>query len=215
MTNFTILAVMGILALGLVVSGCSGDKERLIQKVLVQADSIGALQRDLQWQSDSLRTALVKLSVKSAALDSQMAARTIADRELRNVNAQLSRAKHDYERLEASKEMALAQKDSSLMTMDSVLADTSTALVTARSECAQLAEQLRERIDLIQKVRPWYYKWRHDATERNFAEVLFGSDKAKSPDYQEPESDFLTFEAVPDTGFGQLISDESVSRDDK
>ncbi len=114
MKNFTILAVTSILAVGLVISGCSGEKERLVQKVLVQADSISALQRNLQWQTDSLRTALVKLSVKSAALDSQMAAHASAEKRLRNVSAQLSRAKHDYERLEASTEMALTRKDSSL-----------------------------------------------------------------------------------------------------
>jgi septal ring factor EnvC (AmiA/AmiB activator) len=214
MKNLTILVVTGVLAIVLVISGCSGEKERLVQKVLAQADTISALHRDLQWKSDSLRTASVKLSVTSAALDSQMQAQAKTAKTLRQVAARLSKANHDYERLEASKMMALAQKDSTLFVLDSAFADTSTALVVVRGKCGQLADQLRDRNNLISKVRPWYYKWRHDATERSFVEVLFGSDKAKSPDYPEPESDFRTLEAVPDTNSGQVISEESVFRND-
>ncbi|TFH52868.1 MAG: hypothetical protein E4G91_11855, partial [Candidatus Zixiibacteriota bacterium] len=181
MKNFAGLVLGSVLAVGLVISGCSGEKERLVQKVLAQTDSISVLQRNLQWKTDTLRTISVRLSVTSAALDSQMQARANTAKKLREVSAQLSQARRDHERLKSSTEMALLQKDSSQAALESILSDTNTALMTARNECGQLAEELQQRTVLIRNVKSWYYKWRHDATERNFLEVLFASDKAGSP----------------------------------
>lgn len=212
MKNLTKLALGSVLVLGLVINGCSGEKERLVRKVMTQADSIGALQRDLLWKSDSLVTASVKLSVIGAALDSQMQAHTNTALELRQISSRLAKAKHDYERLVASTEIAFVQRDSSQTALKSVLSGTIKTLLIARGECEELAEQLNQKTDLILKVRSWYYKWRHDATERSFLEVLFASDKAKSPDYPEPEADFRISESVQDTNSGRAISDKSSSK---
>ncbi|GEM_PF-6461351 len=204
MKNVVTLLLASTLILGLVINGCSDEKQQLARKVSVQADSISALGRDLQRQSDSLRVALVKLEVKSAALDSQMLAHTMISGELRDVTARLSEAESSCDRFRDSARTALQQKELSLTGVKTELSDSNATLLSVRAECDSLSAYLAERTRLIGQIKPWYFKWRHDATERNLLERLFGTDKASSPDY--PEPDIVMTENPPEASPDRVIS---------
>ena len=190
----TILAV--VLAAVMAVS-CSHEKEMLRQKLAVQTDSIGAIRTELRATADSAKMYAEQIAEYETKLNDLTAKQEQADKRSSGLDFRMNVLKQSMDSAASASASTLAQKDLQLRQAASELTDSTAVIGNLHQQVSVTRKSLDSVTQFVQVVQPWYAKWRHDATERNFLEVLFGSDKAESPGVPEPT--FGAVEASPDT----------------
>ena len=171
----------------LIMSGCSNEKQVLRQRVAAQADTIAQINGKLLMKTDSLQNVTLQLNQTVLERDTVTKEKETLTHNLRQLNSQMKQLKADNQELEKSLEKSLALRDSIVTYCSNALADSSKALGQLRIEISSAHLTISQRDSLLGEIRPWYTKWKHDATKRNFIKVLFGSGKAKPPNFPEPE----------------------------
>jgi TolA-binding protein len=188
-------AVVGLTAL-VAVSGCS-DKEAVIRaqqatsQIAVQTDSLKALRAELTAKSDSLQVIKqlgtnANTQIQSLTDQNQKASRNIAA-----LSRKIDENDKAYQNLVQSSKYEVFRRDSLLAEINSVFSDTNITLTDVRQELGNEKVMSQVKTDFIENVKPWYTKYKHDATKRNFLQVLFASGKAKTPVNAEPSFDNL------------------------
>ncbi|MGB5105304.1 MAG: hypothetical protein WBP29_01165 [Candidatus Zixiibacteriota bacterium] len=207
------IAVMLVLAL---VLGCT-DKEMesqyklTVSQLAAQADTIKQLRTTVQKKSDSLTTALQLATSADMKGDSLLQAYQRASGHAANLTKELQALKNDCVEMEAGLRTEIQERDSILVAIDAIFSDTNTTLTTVRGQLSNERSRTEWLANLVEKIRPWYKKWKHDATKRNFLQVLFASGKAKTPVTEEPNLDSIR---IPmDTTFKMVPADTSEIKD--
>lgn len=180
-------ALIGVILV--VMTGCSNEKKLLRQQVAAQADSLTQLRGQLQERSDSVQGLSSQLAQARAEADSIANIGETNKKQIGRLNSQLKVLRDSNSELKLSLDRTQAANDSLVQQVQyysTLLADTVSALAGFRAENIRVYQTMVERDSLLAQIRPWYSKWKHDATKRNFIEVLFGSDKARRPDFPEP-----------------------------
>ena len=180
--KFYALLIMGAFV---IMSGCSNEKKLLKQQVVAQADSISQLRVDLRSASDSLQNASMQLQQSRSEIDSISKENATHIQRARQLSSQVNKLKDDNKNLQDSLQISKSASDSIKTYYSGVLVDTINALAGFRSESAQAHQAVAQRDALLAQIKPWYTKWKHDS-KRGFLKVLFGSGKAKNPDFPEP-----------------------------
>jgi chromosome segregation ATPase len=200
----TLILATGLFAL--VVIGCSHEKEdQLTRQVAAQADSIRTMQNMILAQTDSLRSSKqelinVKTAYDSLAVQNQHASKQTSGK-LAELNTQVHNLKNMNSNLIDAMKVEEAKNDSAdmvLRSLNAIFADTNVTLSNVRGELGDSKMQLADKLELIRKITPWYYKWRQDA-HRSFIKVMFAAGKAKKPDFAEPDLTNATTTPPTDT----------------
>jgi chromosome segregation ATPase len=188
-------AVVGLTVL-LAASGCSNqDAEMRAQQatsqISAQTDSLKALRTELTAKSDSIQIVLqlganANEKIQSLTDQNQKASRNIAA-----LSRKTEEMEKNYQDLVQSSRYEQFRRDSLLAEINSIFSDTNITLTEVRQELGNEKVMSQVKSDFIDNVKPWYNKWRHDATQRNFLQVLFASGKAKKPVNTEPSFDNL------------------------
>jgi outer membrane protein assembly factor BamE (lipoprotein component of BamABCDE complex) len=188
-------AVVGLTTL-LVVNGCSNKEaemrlEQVSSQVTAQTDSLRVLRAELTAKSDSLKVVMqlgdnANEKIQSLTDQNQKASRNIAA-----LSRKTEEQDKKYQDLQQSSKYEVFRRDSLLAEINTVFSDTNITLVEVRQELGNEKVMSRVKSDFIENVKPWYAKWKHDATKRNFLQVLFASNKAKKPAHPEPSFDSL------------------------
>jgi chromosome segregation ATPase len=179
------LSLAGVVLL--IMTGCSNEKQVLRQRVAAQADTIAQINGKLQLKTDSLQNVTSQLNQTLVERDSVTKERETLAHNLRQLNSQVKQLKTNNQELEKSLDKSLALQDSIVTYCSNALGDSSRALGQLRTEISSAHLTISQRDSLLDEIRPWYTKWKHDATKRNFIKVLFGSGKAKPPNFPEPD----------------------------
>lgn len=193
--RITALSIAGMLVLALVL-GCT-DKEmesqyRLtVSQLAAQADTIRQLRNTVQTKSDSLSTALQLASSADMKGDSLLQKYQRASGHAANLTKELQALKNDCVEMEAGLRTEIQERDSILVAIDAIFSDTNMTLTSVRGQLSNERSRTQWLANLVEKIRPWYKKWKHDATKRNFLQVLFASGKAKTPVTEEPNLDSI------------------------
>lgn len=169
-----------------IMTGCSNEKQVLRQRVAAQADTIAQINGKLLMKTDSLQNVTLQLNQTLVERDSVTRERETLAHNLRQLNSQVTRLRTDNQELEKSLDKSLALRDSIVTYCSNALADSSKALGQLRMEMSSAHLTISQKDSLLDEIRPWYTKWKHDATKRNFIKVLFGSGKTKPPNFPEP-----------------------------
>lgn len=192
-----ILAVTaaGLVALALL-SGCT-DKEmqaayqQSLTTSAAQVDTIRMLRNTIQTKSDSLTMVLDMRGSAEMRLDTLMQKYQRATNNVAGLNKQLKNLQEECAAREEALLTGIRERDSVLTVIDALFSDTNVTLTQIRGELGNEKTRSAWLSDLLNKVKPWYKKWKHDATKRNFLQVLFASGKAKAPEFPEPNLDSL------------------------
>jgi hypothetical protein len=151
-----------------------------------QEATIKELSNNLEISSDSLTNSVLKLASLADNLDN-------LSNEYKNSAASVIRlssklrtlsASFDSLRIDSGRKCSLLEAE--FTSIQDSFADSNRVLEELRSLNSALNLNLDGCHELISHTIPWYLKWKHDATERSFVEVLFGADKGKKPDITEP-----------------------------
>jgi hypothetical protein len=188
-------AVIGLTAV-LALSGCSNKEaetryQQATTQVTVQTDSLKALRAELNAKADSLQIVLqlgtnANEKIQSLTEQNQKASRNIAA-----LSRKIEEKDKSYQDLKQSSDYEVFRRDSLLAEINSVFSDTNITLTDVREELGNEKVMSQVKSDFIENVKPWYAKYKHDATKRNFLQVLFASGKAKTPTNAEPSFDNL------------------------
>jgi flagellar basal body-associated protein FliL len=188
-------AVVGLTVL-LAVSGCSNkDAEMRAQQatsqIAVQTDSLKALRTELAAKSDSIQVVLqlganANEKIQSLTDQNQRASRNVAA-----LSRKTEEMEKNYQDLVQSSRYEQFRRDSLLAEINSVFSDTNITLTEVRQELGNEKVMSQVKSDFIDNIKPWYAKYKHDATKRGFLKVLFASGKAKTPATPEPSFDIL------------------------
>jgi hypothetical protein len=188
-------AVVGFAAL-LAVNGCSNKEmetryQQASTQVIVQTDSINALRAQLSAKSDSLHVVMqlgnnANGQIQALAAENQKSQKTIA-----GLHRKIDEQDKSYQDLKTSSTYEVFRRDSLLAEINTVFSDTNITLTEVRQELGNEKVMSQVKSDFIDNVRPWYAKYKHDATHRNFLQVLFASGKAKKPTNAEPSFESL------------------------
>jgi septal ring factor EnvC (AmiA/AmiB activator) len=173
-------------AIVMVSLGCSNEKKRLRQQVAAQVDTLTQLRGSLQARSDSLQNAMTSLSQTRTVLDSVNSQNESFQQRIGRLNSQLKQSKEVNENLRASLDKSLALRDSLTAYYTQAFADSSSLLNRLRANITLADSTIAQRDTLMERIRPWYMKWRHDA-HRSFIKVMFGAGKARKPNFPEPD----------------------------
>jgi uncharacterized lipoprotein YehR (DUF1307 family) len=188
-------AVVGLTAL-VAVSGCS-DKEAVIRaqqatsQIAVQTDSLKALRAELTAKSDSLQVIKQLGTNANTQIQSLTDQNQTASRNIAALSRKIDENDKAYQNLVQSSKYEVFRRDSLLAEINSVFSDTNITLTDVRQELGNEKVMSQVKTDFIENVKPWYTKYKHDATKRNFLQVLFASGKAKTPVNAEPSFDNL------------------------
>jgi hypothetical protein len=188
-------AVVGLMAL-LVVSGCSNKEAEIAYKqatshVTAQTDSLKALRTELAAKSDSLQVAMQLGTNANEKIQSLTDQNQKSSRNIVALSRKIDEKDLAYQNLEQSSKYEQFRRDSLLAEINSVFSDTNISLTEVRQELGNEKVMSQVKSDFIENVKPWYAKYKHDATKRNFLQVLFASGKAKTPVNAEPSFDNL------------------------
>jgi|GEM_PF-5425701 len=188
-------AVVGLAVL-LAVSGCS-DKEAVMRaqqatsQIAVQTDSLRALRAELTAKSDSIQIITQLGANANGKIESLTDQNQKASRNIAALSRKIDEKDKNYQNLEQSSKYEVFRRDSLLAEINSVFSDTNITLVEVRQELGNEKVMSQVKSDFVENIKPWYNKWKHDATKRNFLQVLFASGKAKKPINAEPSFDNL------------------------
>ena len=188
-------AVVGLTVL-LAVSGCSNKEaetryQQASSQVTAQTDSLRALRTELTVKSDSLQIVMQLGANANGKIESLTEQNQKASRNIAALSRKIDEKDKDYQNLEQSSKYEQFRRDSLLAEINSVFSDTNITLTDVRQELGNEKVMSQVKSDFIENVKPWYNKWKHDATKRNFLQVLFASGKAKKPTNAEPSFDNL------------------------
>jgi chromosome segregation ATPase len=209
-------ALFVIVLIGLVVAVVlaikySREANQVRQDLAAQSDTTAVVRSQLAAANDSLSGKIEQLGAMAGELDSisGLYAQSLQRGDRLAAAARGLRATVDSLKvLSATHQSRIDELTTALTGAENRLADTVVALTTTRKRVDSTTTLLTERTVLISRLQPWYAKWKHDATERNWLEKLFGSDKAKTPDFPEP-----MFPSVSvDTGPSDTAAEPQASR---
>ncbi len=197
----SIIVFTGLAAFGLLLSGCKdeelqGQYQQAVQQMATQADQIKSLHAQVQVKSDSLNLALEAITATELRADSLNQKYRWASNNAAGLSKELKSLQEDCSKREAELLTGIRERDSVLTVIDALFSDTNVTLTAVRGELGDERTRSAFLSDLLAKVKPWYKKWKHDATKRNFLQVLFASGKAKKPDFPEPNIDTLMMPAA-------------------
>jgi chromosome segregation ATPase len=167
----------------------SSDANRFRNDLAAQIDTVATVRAELAIARDSLKRTNDEIVSTSQALDSMT---QLYDQSMQLANGlsnRISKLSKQTDSLKALSETYLAQLQTQEKTLSAVrgqLADTSQLLSTTRINLDSAKASLNGNVMFINQLHPWYLKWKHDATERNWLEKIFGADKAKAPEFPEP-----------------------------
>ncbi len=188
-------AVVGLTTL-LAVSGCSNKEletryQQATSQITAQSDSLTAIRMQLAAKSDSLQVVMqlggnANEKIQTLTEQNQKASKNIA-----GLTRKVEELNKNYAQLEQSSKYEVFRRDSLLAEINSVFSDTNITLTQVRQELGNAKVMSQVKSDFIDNIKPWYAKYKHDATKRNFLQVLFASGKAKKPVNVEPSFDNL------------------------
>ena len=195
MNKILAAAAVGLTTL-LVVNGCSNKEaemryQQATSQVTAQTDSLRALRTELTAKSDSLQVVMQLGGNANEKIQSLSDQNKKASRNIATLSQKLQAREKDYQNLEASSKYEVFRRDSLLAEINTVFSDTNITLGEVRRELGNEKVMSQVKSDFIENVKPWYAKYKHDATKRNFLQVLFASNKAKKPANPEPSFDSL------------------------
>jgi hypothetical protein len=181
----------------------SGEAKRLQKDLTTRTEAVSAAQTELTHVSDSLKYMTGQSVVLSSRLDSisHRYDRALTDGLQLTVKiARLSRIVDSLKALSNDRLAQFQEQGNILASLKIRLADSVNTLKDARMHLDSTRAFVNERNVFISQIQPWYIKWKHDATERNWFEKLFGADKAKTPSIPEPEFPTAAIDSlVPDS----------------
>jgi septal ring factor EnvC (AmiA/AmiB activator) len=197
----SILVFAGLAAFGLLLSGCKdeelqGQYQQAVQQMAAQADEIKSLRAQVQVKSDSLTAVHEMVASTELRADSLNQKYRSAYNNAAGLSKELKSLQEDCSKREEELLAGIRERDSVLTVIDALFSDTNVTLTSVRGELGDERTRSVFLSDLLAKVKPWYKKWKHDATKRNFLQVLFASGKAKKPDFPEPNIDTLMMPAA-------------------
>jgi hypothetical protein len=165
------------------------DAKQLRHDLAAQNDTLTTVRTELASANDTLVVRDEQLSALNERLDSLAQEYKQATSQNHQLSVSIARLTARTDSLAAVSGELKDQLTQQLVTVThttSQLSDTLRSLVVTRHRLDSTVTLLTERTTFIVQVEPWYLKWKHDATERNWLEKLFGSDKAKIPAFPEP-----------------------------
>ncbi|TFH64886.1 MAG: hypothetical protein E4G91_04365 [Candidatus Zixiibacteriota bacterium] len=188
-------AIVGLTVL-LAVSGCSNKEaemraQQATSQITAQTDSLRVLNAQLTAKSDSLQVAMQLGDNANGKIESLTDQNQKASRNIAALSRKIEEKDKDYQNLEQSSRYEVFRRDSLLAEINSVFSDTNITLTEVRQELGNEKVLSQVKSDFIENVKPWYAKYKHDATKRSFLQVLFASGKAKKPATAEPSFDNL------------------------
>jgi TolA-binding protein len=188
-------AVVGLTAL-FAVSGCSNKEaemraQQATSQITAQTDSLRALRTELTVKSDSLQIVMQLGTNANGKIQSLTDQNQKASRNIAALSRKIDEKDKDYQNLEQSSKYEVFRRDSLLAEINTVFSDTNITLSEVRQELGNEKVMSQVKSDFVENIKPWYNKWKHDATQRNFLQVLFASGKAKKPINVEPSFDNL------------------------
>ncbi|PWB69802.1 hypothetical protein C3F09_10060, partial [candidate division GN15 bacterium] len=148
-----------------------------------------------------------QIVVLSGQLDSVDHLLSRASLRIDELNARQSRMSRTIDSLNGAFEQQLEKLEAQRTEMSSIhtqFADTLKILSDTRDRLVTATERARVHDLFLAQLHPWYLKWKHDATERNWLEKLFGADKAKTPAFPEPP-----FPELPGSPLDSLTADST------
>ena len=193
--RITALSIAGILVLASVF-GCrdkelEGKYNQSLSQLSAQSDTIRQLQNTVRVRTDSLSAALQMANNAGMKGDSLLDKYKRASGQVANLNKELKTLKDDCVEMVTNLRAEIQERDSILVAIDAIFSDTNATLGSVRGQLSNEKYRTQWLSNLIEKIRPWYAKWKHDATKRNFLQVLFASGKAKKPAFEEPNLDSI------------------------
>jgi len=183
------------------VGGCSNQTEVLYQQatsqLAAQSDSINALRVDVESLSDSMQMAMQQAAAAEEKVQILSEENQKASKQIATLSGKIRSMKGDYDSLQELSWNEIVERDSLIFEINALFSDTNVTLKFVRDELGneKLLSQMKS--DLAEKIKPWYKKWKHDATKRSFLQVLFASGKAKKPEYPEPNIDTTLMLPIP------------------
>jgi hypothetical protein len=214
--TITVLFAAGLTVIA-VVAGCSNkDMELAYQQALTQsaaqADSIRTLRIMVQSKNDSLIMANESTTAAEARIDSLITRYNKTAGYASNLKKELATLRDDCAQRESELLAGIRERDSVLTEIDALFSDTNVTLASVRTELGDERTRSQWLGDLLNKVKPWYKKWKHDS-KRSFLKVLFASGKAKTPDFPEPNLDSITIPTSTTTPMQPAPTDTTKSKD--
>jgi len=103
------------------------------------------------------------------------------------LKAQLAEAREGIQYLLRKVDKTVSFYSWELDKCQSQLSLTENNLAITEQECTILQDERDGLQQQLDQLKPWAAKWRHDATQRNVLEKLFGADKAPVPEIEEPQ----------------------------
>lgn len=208
-------AVFVIVLVGLVIATIMAVKynqnaEQLRQDLAAQSDTTAVVRSQLTVANDSVSSKVEQILAMAGERDSvaQLLAQSNqrADR-LAATTRRLKAAEDSLRTLFIARQAQIDELNGTVSALNEQIADTSRILGDIRMELASVQKLSNEKSVLVSQIQPWYLKWKHDATERNFFEKLFGSDKAKAPSVPEPVFPSVPVDSLlPDTAAETQVS---------
>lgn len=171
------------------VVGCrDAEKEAELQSQINAAKSdlvqVQAANEAVMRVGDSLNT---QLKLAQAANDSLMQANKKTTNRLASAQADLKKERKQVDSLK----LVITEMEPAVRELPDVqrrLADEQAARQSVEARNVLLVAELAEQKSFVSdRITPWYQKWEHDATERNWLEKLFGADKAPTPGVPKPD----------------------------
>ncbi len=196
---FIAVGGIAVLALGAYwLDKYSDEASRLRAELTTRSDSLTSAKAENTVLADSLVWARERVKQLGSRIDSLTTENEEAAHRSHEFKVKINRltmsldsfklvASNQNERLTS----VVAELEKSL----SQTGDTTVALVSTRATLQKTTVRLDRHVAFVQQMRPWYEKWKHDATERNFLEKIFGADKATAPMIPEPNFDTIEFPA--------------------
>lgn len=185
------------------------DAKQLRHDLATQIDTLTVLKTELKSANDTLGVRVEQLATVTGQLDSVSSLHERALKQINQLSVKVSRLVETADSIRtASNQLAvqLSERSEALTGAKSQLADTSKRLTDVRLTLDSTSTVLKERSVFIVELQPWYEKWKHDATERNWLEKIFGADKAKSPGFPEP-----AFPVISSTPADSVAQDTSAA----
>ena len=176
-----------ILALSLLLTiGCT-DQEKVDLKATVsnqKADN-EKLTGDVTALKQGMEDSQNKIFALQAAYDTLRQKAEASQQQNRSLQKKLAASQAIVEQLK-TKIDELMPANVALPICQANLAKEETAHKATRAERDTLLTKNASWEELINRIRPWYLLYKHDATQRNVFEHFFGWDKATKPETTEP-----------------------------
>lgn len=165
------------------------DAGRLRDELASQAESFTRVQHDLQSAQDTLKARAGQIEMHTRRYDSVSEEHAQLVQHNQQLALDVARRTRSVDSLRAHAFLVasqLAEQVREVAAIKEQMTDSVGAIALLRHDLDSAVVLLRERSQLIAQAQPWYLKWKHDATERNWFEKILGADKAPAPPMPEP-----------------------------